>query len=354
VRVGIVGYGLAGAVFHAPLVAATPGLALAAVVTRDPERQARARREHPDVAVLDGPEALWAPGSGIDLVVVASPNATHAPLATAAIAAGRHVVVDKPFAVTAAEGERLVAAARAAGVIVVPYHNRRWDGDFRTVRRLVADGALGPVARFESRFDRWRPVPRAGWKEAGEPGAGTGLLYDLGSHLVDQALVLLGPVTHVYAERDRRRPGDPRVDDDVFLALTHASGARSHLWASALAAQPGPRFRVMGARAAYVKWGLDPQEAALGAGARPGDAGWGEEPPARWGTLGIAGADGDDAPRPLPTERGAYEQFYAGVLAAVRAGAPPPVDPADAVAGLRVLEAATRSAADGRVVRPEG
>jgi predicted dehydrogenase len=349
--VGIVGYGLAGAVFHAPLVAATPGLVVAAVVTRDAERRARAAREHPGVQLLDGPEALWSADADVDLVVVASPNATHAPLAAAAMAAGRHVVVDKPFALTAAEGAALATQARAAGVVLVPFHNRRWDGDFRTVGRLVGEGALGDVVRFESRFDRWRPVPRAGWKEEGASGAGTGILLDLGPHLVDQALVLFGPVTHVYAELDRRRPGDAGVDDDVFVALTHASGVRSHLYASALAAQPGARFRVLGTGAAYVKWGLDPQEGALASGQRPGDQGWGEEPLARWGTLGTEGADGDGAPRPHPTERGAYEQFYAGVLAAVRDGAPPPVDPADAVAGLAVLEAARRSATEGRIVR---
>ena len=349
VRVGLVGYGLAGAVFHAPLVAATPGLALAAVVTRDPERRRKAAHDYPGVRLLDAPDALWAPDAGVDLVVVASPNDTHVPLARAAVAAGRHVVVDKPFALAAADGAALAGAARAAGVVLAPFHNRRWDGDFRTVRRLAAEGTLGAVARFESRFDRWRPVPRAGWKEQG--GAGSGLLFDLGPHLVDQALVLFGPAAEVYAELDRRRPGDPAVDDDVFVALTHRSGVRSHLYASATAAQPGPRFRVMGAQAAYVKWHLDPQEAALVAGERPGDPGWGEEPPGHWGTLGVAGAEGDDAPRPVPTERGAYEQFYAGVLAAVRDGAPPPVDPADAAAGLQILEAARRSAAEGRVVR---
>jgi predicted dehydrogenase len=157
-------------------------------------------------------------------------------------------------------------------------------------------------------------------------------------------------VESVYAELDRRRPGDAAVDDDAFVRLRHASGVRAHLWASAAAAQPGPRFRVMGARAAYVKWGLDPQEAALAAGARPGQPGWGREPEARWGALGTDGGAGGDAPHPVPTEPGGYEQFYAGVLAAVRGEAAPPVDPADAVAGLAVIEAARQSAAERRVV----
>lgn len=358
VRVGLIGYGLAGAVFHAPLIAATPGFRLTAVVTRDPERQAQVRREYPGVQVVDTPEQLWAPAAGVDaagvdavdLVIVASPNRTHVLLAAAAIDAGRHVVVDKPFALTVAEGGDLAARARARGVVLVPFHNRRWDGDFRTVRRLIGEGALGTIARFESRFERWRPVPRAGWKELAEPG--TGILYDLGPHLVDQALVLFGPVTSVYAELDRRRAGDPAVDDDAFVALTHASGVRSQLWASALAAQPGPRFRVLGDRGAYTKRGLDPQEAALAAGARPGHPGWGEDPRDRWGLLGIDGGTGPggDTLRAVPTEAGAYEQFYARVLAAVRGEGPPPVDVADAVAGLAVLEAARQSAAERRVV----
>lgn len=351
VRVGLIGYGLAGAVFHAPLIAATPGMRLTAVVTRDPERQARVRRDHPHAHVVDVPEQLWAPAAApaaVDLVVVASPNGTHVPLAAAAVAAGRHVVVDKPFALTAAQGRAVAAQARERGVVLAPFHNRRWDGDFRTVRRLVAEGALGTVARFESRFERWRPVPRAGWKERAEPG--TGILYDLGPHLVDQALVLFGPVTHVYAELNRRRAGDPAVDDDAFVALTHASGVRSQLWASAVAAQPGPRFRVLGSHAAYTKRGLDPQEAGLAAGARPGQPGWGADPRDHWGLLGIDGGTGDDAPRAVPTEAGAYEQFYAGVLAAVRGAGSPPVAPDDAVAGLVVIEAARQSAAERRVV----
>ncbi|GJG85432.1 oxidoreductase [Gemmatimonadetes bacterium T265] len=350
-RVGVVGYGLGGSVFHAPLVAATPGLRLAAVVTTDAERGARAAAAYPGVRVVDRAEALWdgARLEPVDVVVVTTPNATHVPIARAAVAAGRHVVVDKPVAPTAAAARALAAAARERGVLLVPFHNRRWDGDFRTARRLVAGGALGTVHRFVSRFDRWRPTPRAGWKEAAGAGAGTGLLYDLGPHLVDQALVLFGPVAAVYAELDRRRPGEAAVDDDFFVALTHASGVRSHLGASALAGQAGARFRVSGTGGAYVKYGLDPQEAALAGGARPGDPGWGEEPEARWGTLGA----GDDV-HPVPTEGGAYERFYAGVRDAIRGGGGAPVEMADAVAGLEVIEAAGKAAREGRVVRMDG
>jgi predicted dehydrogenase len=342
-RVGIIGYGLAGHAFHGAVIGRVPGLRVAAVVTRDPARRARAEQEHPGVRVVDAPAALWEGPDAVDLVVVASPNPLHAAQAAAALDAGRHVVVDKPVTVTSAEARDLAERAARRGVRCIPYHNRRWDGDFRTLRALVADGALGDLARLESRFERWRPVPKGGWKEEGH--AGTGILYDLGPHLVDQALVLCGPVEQVYAERVRRRAG-MRVDDDAFVALTHAGGARSHLWMSAVAADQGPRFRALGSAGAFVKHGLDEQEGRLLAGMRPGDAGWGAEAEARWGTR----TDGAAAAR-VPTLPGAYEAYYAAVRDAVRDGAPDPVTMADAIAGLEILEAAATSADAGRVVR---
>ncbi|WP_051164786.1 Gfo/Idh/MocA family protein [Nocardia testacea] len=343
--VAIIGYGLAGAVFHAPLVAAEPRLRLVAVVTGSARRGEQARREHPGVRVLPDADSLFADMSGIDLVVIAAPNRVHAELARRALAAGAAVVVDKPFAVTAAEAEDLLSYARETGRVLTVFQNRRWDGDFRTVRRLVAEDALGPVRRFESRFERWRPVPKGGWRELGGPADAAGILYDLGSHLVDQALTLFGPVASVYCELARRRTGIS-TDDDMFLALAHTGGVRSHLWASAVAPLLGPRFRVLGERAGYEVHGLDPQEAALRAGHRPG-AGtpWGEADEADHGVLGA----GDDTTR-YPTLPGDYLAFYTATAAAVLDGAPVPVDPADALAGLRVLEAARASAAESVVV----
>jgi predicted dehydrogenase len=343
-HVALVGFGLGGAVFHAPFIAATPGLRLAAVVTRDPERQAQAAREHPGVALLDHVDRVWERADDYDLAVIAAPNAAHAPLAMRALAAGLHVVVDKPFAATAADARVLAEEARARGLFAAPYHNRRWDGDFLTVRRLVADGTLGAVQRFESRFDRWRAVAKPRWTSPDADTVGEGIDLDLHTHLVDQALVLCGPVAEVYAEYDRRHP-DVTAADDVFLALTHASGARSHLTASTAAGLQGPRFAVFGTRAAYVKQGADPQEDALRAGVRPGGPGWGEEPPERWGRVGAGGVG-----EPVRTEAGAYQRYYAGVVAALRDDAPRPVAPEDAVAGLEVIEAARRSAAERRVV----
>ncbi|MFC4586822.1 Gfo/Idh/MocA family oxidoreductase [Sphaerisporangium corydalis] len=338
IDVGLAGYGPAGEFFHGPLVAATPGLRLRAVVTRDPAKAERAARDHPGVMIVPSAEDLL--GLGLGLVVVASPNRTHVPLATLALSAGLPVVVDKPLAATAAEAMELAVLASERGLMLTVFQNRRWDGDFRTLSGLD----LGEVHRFESRFERWRPVPKGGWRENGGPDELGGLLYDLGSHLVDQALRYLGPVTDVYAETDVRRPG-VGADDDAFVALTHANGARSHLWMSAVTGQLGPRFRVLGSRGAYVKWGLDPQEDRLRAGERPGGPGWGTEPPERWGVLGV---DGDS--RPVETMPGAYQEFYAGVLACLTTGAPPPVDPAGVADALAVLHAARTSAAERRVV----
>ena len=344
IRVALIGYGLAGACFHGPTIAVTAGLKLVTIVTANPERRERARREHPSAHVVDCADRMFEHASAHDLVVIATPNRTHTPLAMAALAAGQAVVVDKPFAPTAEEARGVIAEARRRGLFVSVYHQRRWDSDTLTVRRLITEGALGDVLRFESRLERWRPMPTRGWRESAERHDAGGLLYDLGSHLVDQALHLFGPVNSVYAELDQRRPG-AGVEDDVFLALTHVSGIRSHLWASALAAHPGPRLRVLGSRAAYVKVDIDGQEAALVAGDRPDRPDWGIEAVARWGRLEVNGQA-----RPVPSEPGAYQRYYDAVVTSLRDGGPPPVDPSDAVSGLEIIAAAQRSAAGARCV----
>ncbi|MGQ4390307.1 Gfo/Idh/MocA family oxidoreductase [Streptomyces sp. SAS_270] len=350
-RVALVGYGLAGSVFHAPLIAATEGLALDTVVTSNPERQAQARAEFGDgIRFAASPDDLWARAEELDLIVIASPNKTHVPIASAALKAGLPVVVDKPIAGTAAEARELAALADERGLLLSVFQNRRWDNDFLTLRKLIADGELGEVQRFESRFERWRPQLKGGWRESGDPEEIGGLLYDLGSHVVDQALVLFGPAVSVYAEADIRRPG-AETDDDTFLAITHENGVRSHLYASATTAQLGPRFRVLGSRAGYVKYGLDPQEAALREGRRPA-AGeeWGVEPESMWGHVGSGESPLTGGGRPEPTLPGAYPAYYAAVAAALRDGAPNPVTALEAAATLDVLEAARRSARDGGAV----
>jgi predicted dehydrogenase len=343
-RAAIIGYGLAGRFFHAPLIAATAGLTVATVVTSDPVRKAQVAQEHPDARVLASPGQLWE-RSDCDFVVIATPNHAHAPLAAQAIDHGAPVVVDKPLAATAGEAEELVSRAARAGVMLTVFQNRRWDSDQLTLARLIAEGRLGTVIRYESRFERWRPSsdPDA-WRQSAPPEQGGGELLDLGSHLVDQALALFGPVTHVYAEVDARRgmPGD----DDSFVAVRHTSDVISHLRASAMTAAPGPRLRVLGTEAAFIVSALDSQEDALRAGMRP-DASpeWGVEAESRWGRL-VTGEQSVS----VPSERGDWPRFYALLGAALRNDGPPPVDARDAVTNLRILEHARRSAAESSVV----
>jgi predicted dehydrogenase len=337
-RVGIAGYSLAGRFFHSPLVTSVAGLRLTHVVTRSPERAGFAVSDHPGVTVVDSVERLW---GEIDLLVVASPNSTHIPLAQEAIDHGVALVVDKPLAVDSASAASLGARAAAAGVPLSVFHNRRWDAEMLTLRRLLNEGGLGTVLRFESRFERWRPeAPAAGWR-AQPASEGGGLLLDLGSHLVDQALQLFGPVASVYAEVATVRPGFDS-EDDAFMALTHASGEISHLHVSAMTAAPGPRMRVLGTRGAFLVEDLDGQEAALRSGLRPGGADWGLPPASSWGRL-VRGEESD----PVPSEPGDWPAFYRAMEIALRGAGVVPVPAQDAVAVLRVLEAARQSAESG-------
>ncbi|HEY0413068.1 MAG TPA: Gfo/Idh/MocA family oxidoreductase [Allosphingosinicella sp.] len=323
IRVGLVGYGLAGSVFHAPLIAATPRMTLTAVMTS---------REAPH-AVLDLELLL----GRADLVVIASPHRSHFPLARRALEAGKHVVVDKPFTVTVAEADALIALAAERERVIVPFHNRRWDGDFLTVETLLP--RLGEVSLFEAHWDRFRPGLREGWKE--DPEQAAGLLIDLGPHLVDQALRLFGLPEAVGADLLAQRPGS-RVDDYFALTL-HYGRMRALLCASTLVAAPRPRFAVHGTAGSFVRFGIDPQEEALKAGADPREAGR----DAGQGMLTLA----DGTRQAVPTERGRYLDFYGGVADAILDGAPVPVEAADAREGLRILEAARESSREGRVVR---
>ncbi|HVB73871.1 MAG TPA: Gfo/Idh/MocA family oxidoreductase [Ktedonobacteraceae bacterium] len=350
-RVAIIGYGLAGAVFHAPLIASTDGMTVAAIVTGNPERQQRARRDFPQANILSSAERLWHTASNYDLVVVASPNRFHVPHGIAAMQAGLPVVIDKPVAASVADVERLIAISKSTGKLFTVFQNRRWDNDFLTIRKiLVTEPALlGSIIRFESWYTRYRPQPRAGaWRELPDPQEAGGLLYDLGSHLIDQALQLFGQPLRVYAEVEIRRPG-AQVDDDDFVALEFAQGVRAQLWMGVLSPIPTPRMRVTGLRGTYEKWGLDPQEDALSAGMRPGDAGWGMEPREQWGrlstTIGELHIDG-----PVETLPGAYETFYALLRDAITSAGQLPVDPLDALATLRIIEAARQSARGHTIV----
>jgi len=342
-RVGLVGYGLGGSTFHAPLVSATPGLQLVAIATSNAERVAKARTRHPDARLYDTIDAMLG-AEPLDLVVISTPHATHAPYARAALARGAHVVVDKPFATTSAEARDLAATAKEHGKLAIPFQNRRWDNEVLTLQKLMREGTLGDIHRYESRYERWRPIPKARWKEPGAAERGEGVLGDLTVHLVDQALLLFGPARRVYAEFEQRHP-EIVVVDDVFIAITHKSGVISHLFTSPNVGILGPRLTVFGSKGAYVKHGIDPQEEALLAGGTPGSLGWGEEPESAWGKVGAG-----DAVHPQRSEPGDYLEFYRGVASAIRDGTEPPVTTEQGIAMMELLDAARLSARTGRVV----
>jgi len=343
VRWALAGYGSGGRIFHAPLIESAPGLELAAVVTRSPERIEQLRRDHPGVPAVPDLEALA--DLGVRGVSISTPPASHVELARRALAAGLDVVVDKPFAPTAAEAAALLAEAERKGRLLIPYFNRRWDDDFRTVRRLVDSGRLGTVHRLTSRLDRFRPV-KPGWPS--DPDRGGGTLLDLGPHLIDQALLLLGPAVTVYAELDTRRPttgSGPAAEDEIQVHLRHASGARSTLAAGLASPATGPRFLVQGSDAGVRIEGFDVQEAQLKQGSSPlslGD-GWGVDPQR---AAHLTAADGTEAT--LPLDRGRWDGFYPAVAVAVLGDGPAPVDPRDAVATAAVIDAARESDRTGR------
>jgi predicted dehydrogenase len=341
VRIGLVGYGKGGRYFHAPIIAAAGGCKLAGVVVRSPERRTDLAADHPGVQAY-GSLAELADGD-IEAVVVTTPLDSHIPLVREAVDRGLPVVCDKPFAADAATARDTVLAAERAGVLLSVYQNRRWDADFLTVARMVRSGELGGVVTFESRMEQY-PQPE------GLPMTGGGALLDLGSHAVDQASFLFGPVRSVYAEV-HRLPGDAAFDDRFFLALQHDGGVSSRVighWA--LQGDLGQRFRVDGTSATLVVPDDDGQTARLLAGRTPvgeGDA-WGTVPESRWGRVYRGGVA-----TPVPAERGSWSAFYTGFAGAVRGEAPSPVDPWDAVATLEVLDAARDSAATGQVIARE-
>jgi scyllo-inositol 2-dehydrogenase (NADP+) len=322
IRVGLVGYGLAGSVFHAPLIGACPRLELAAILTT---------RDAPDrVSTFD--ELI----DRSDLVVVASPNTSHFPLARRALEAGRHVVIDKPFTATVDEANQLIRIAARRELVLSPFHNRRWDGDFLTVRELLP--GLGDVLLFEAHWDRFRPEIKQGWREV--PGPGAGLWNDLAPHMVDQALLLFGMPDAVEAGILAQRR-DALVDD-YFDVTVHYGALRVCLRSSSLVAAPRPRFSIHGTGGSFVKSGLDPQETQLKASVLPGDPGYGMD--VEHGTR----IEADGSRGEVPTERGNYPAFYEAIAAAILDGAPVPVSAEDARDGLVVIDLARRAASSGQ------
>lgn len=337
---GLIGYGLGGSIFHAPMIAATPGLKLARIASRSANPD-DVRRSYPDVS-LDGTPQAMLDDPAIALVVVCTPNASHYALAKAALQAGKHVVVDKPFVLSSAEGGELAALAEAKGLLLSVYQNRRWDGDFLTLQRIVQSGELGAIHTYRAHFDRYSPHVKVRWKEQAQPGSG--VLWDLGSHLIDQALHLFGLPKAVTAQVATQREG-AQVEDAFELTLDFGQ-CKAVLHAGALVRAPGPRYQVHGTRGSFIKYGVDTQEEALKQGARPGDVGWGHDVPANHAAITTA----DGATRTVATIPGSYEAFYHGMWQAIAEGTPVPVAAADAVAVVRVIECAYRSHAERRTI----
>ena len=333
IRTAVVGFGISGKVFHAPLIAADPQYSLDVIVTADPARAAEAARLYPQARIVPTPEEMFALSPDLDLVVLGTPPHTHFDLAAAAIAHSLHVVVDKPFVPTSTQGAELIALASDAGVQLTVFQNRRWDADFLTLRKLLQRQGLGEVRTFESRFEWWRPEGFGNWRDSTALAQGGGILHDLGAHLIDQAIQLFGPVARSRGETANRGPDPDAADTEAFVSLLHESGVRTRLWMNGMAAQVGPRFHVLGSEAGYTKWGLDGQEPALAAGTKPSDPAYGIEPQESWGLLGV-----DGATSPVPAERGAYPEFYVQLAAALRGMGPLPVDPAEPLEVLRIIE----------------
>jgi len=343
IRVGLVGFGMAGRVFHAPLISSVEGLELAAVVERSSNKAAE---RYPGITTYRSLDAMLA-DSSLDLFVVATPSGTHFQVARQILEAGKNVVVDKPVALASSEVAQLMELASARGVLLIPFFNRRWDGDFQTIRELLRGGSLGRIVYLESRFDRWRPDPPSDrlWKE--DPSAGGGVLLDLGTHIADQALALLGKPEAVAAEVLCERNW-ARANDAFTLRLRYP-GFSVVLGANSLSSPPRPRFHLRGDQGNYCKLGLDPQEAALNKVTRIDDPAWGQEAPADWGTLSVD-VDGAIVTRPVAPIPGNYRLYYAGVRDALLGKAPAPVPAVAAWRVARLLEWAAESSAQRREI----
>lgn len=344
IRIGLLGFGMAGRVFHAPFISVVPGLELNKIKANRPESIDLAKKLYPDTSVVnDAVHILQDPE--IDLVIVATTNDTHFDLAKAALQAGKHVVVEKPFTVTSGQADELISLAREKGKLLTVYQNRRWDSDFKTVKKLLQNEMLGRLVEYEAHFDRFRPIPASEtWKEEDQPG--TGILYDLGSHLIDQALVLFGPPQEVYADLRTQRSGG-RIIDNFDLTLYYANGLKTILKAGMLVKQPRPRFVLSGDKGAFVKYGLDVQEAALKAGLSPAGTDWGTEPEEIWGKLDTE-LNGQQLIGKIKSETGDYRGFYENVRDSILGAAEPEVRAEQARNTIRIIEIAMQSSAEKR------
>jgi scyllo-inositol 2-dehydrogenase (NADP+) len=340
IRAAVIGFGLGGRVFHTAFIHSVPGLELAAIVQRHGDEAAQA---YPDTRIYRSADELLADPT-IDLVSVTTSNDSHYSLGRQALLAGKHVVIDKPFTLTSEEAADLIAIASENKLILSAFQNRRWDGDFKTIRDLLSRAVLGRLVVFESHYDRFRQEPRlSGWKEGGVVSGG-GMLYDLGSHIIDQALTLFGAPDIITA--DVRIDRDHGLTDDAFDIRLGYPRLTVLLRSTMTAAIPGARFTLHGSGGSFVKFGIDPQEDAIKAGTAIGSPGWGEEPESLWGTLKLA----DSSETKIETQPGDYRGYYANIRDAILGDAPIAVPGADAWRTTRIIELARQSSAEGRTL----
>lgn len=340
-NVALIGFGMAGQVFHGPLLDTNPHLRLTHILERSGNL---ASSKYPNAKIVRDLESVLADDS-VDLIVVATPNTSHFEIASRAIRAGKHVVIDKPLTNTSADAAKLIEEAKQANRVLSVFHNRRWDGDFRTVQQILKQKTLGRIVEFESRFDRFRPQLKPGaWREKDLPGSG--VLFDLGSHLIDQAVVLFGMPTGVYADVRKQRDGAEAVDN--FEVRLDYPDLKVTLKAGSLVCEPSPRFVLYGTAGSYTKFGLDPQEEALKQGSVPSTSSWGAEPEQAWGTHSTC--NGAIACRRYPTLNGAYSEYYTNVYRAIAGEAELAVKPEQAREVIRLIELASQSAHEKRMI----
>ncbi|MFK7923872.1 MAG: Gfo/Idh/MocA family oxidoreductase [Bacteroidia bacterium] len=341
IKTALCSFGMSGKVFHAPLLDTHAGFELASVWQRT---KSDAKQYYPDIKIARQLEEILADES-IDLVVVNTPEPTHFPFCKAALEAGKHVVVEKAFTTTVEEADELVRLAERLNLCLSVYHNRRWDGDFLTVQKLIQEGILGRLVEYEAHYDRYRTYIQDNWKEI--PGPGKGLLYNLGSHLIDQALVLFGFPERVFADLTIERAGG-KIEDAFQLHLYYP-GLKAILKSSYLVREAGPRYKVLGEQGSFYKWGLDPQEDALKQGIRPSVPQWGEEDEANYGHIHTE-QNGLVIKGRIPSLAGNYMDYYQNIYEAIREGVPLAVSPEDGRDVMRVIDMAERSAQEGRII----
>jgi scyllo-inositol 2-dehydrogenase (NADP+) len=335
IKTGLVGFGSVGEKIHAPLIHHSENLELTAVVERS---SSKSKERYPHVQVYRSLDAMLDAGE-ISLAVIVTPNEHHFEQAKLCLTKGVHVVVDKPVTIHSHEAEELAELAKEKGLLLTVFQNRRWDGDFQTIQNLIATGTLGRIVHFESHFDRFRPQLADNWREQEVPG--NGITYDLGTHLIDQAIVLFGRPNWVNAVILKQR--DKAVADDFFDITLGYEQVNVSVTASVLSNVPMQRFLVLGDKGSYIKYGLDVQEKALKAGMPPEGESWGLEEPEAWGLLYL-----EQATQALETSRGDYRCFYTNVSAAIQSGEPLEVKMEEAILVLQIIEAAFQSHAEGK------